>query len=57
MDEHTAINIIGFNAPEWFFAFYGSLLARCIPIGVYTTNNLQTCEYIATHSEAKMVLA
>jgi long-chain-fatty-acid--CoA ligase ACSBG len=39
MAEFSALNIIGFNAPEWFFAFYGSLMARCIPVGIYTTNN------------------
>lgn len=56
-DEFTAINIIGFNAPEWMIAFYGSLFARCLPIGIYTTNNKQTCEYIAKHSEARIIIA
>lgn len=41
--EFTSINIIGFNSPQWFFAFYGCLFARCIPIGIYTTNNTETC--------------
>ena len=49
--------MIGFNAPEWLFAFFGSLFARCLPIGIYTTNNAQTCDYIAKHSEARIVLA
>ena len=55
--EHTAINIIGFNAPEWSFAFYGSLFARCLPVGIYTTNSQQACQYIAEHSEAKLIFA
>jgi long-chain-fatty-acid--CoA ligase ACSBG len=57
LSEHTVINIIGFNSPEWFFAFYGSLMARCVPVGIYTTNNQQTCEFIVEHSCAKVVLA
>lgn len=32
-------------------------MARCIPVGVYTTNNLATCHYIAEHSQAQIVLA
>ena len=38
-------------------AFYGSLMAQCIPVGIYTTNNQETCEYIVKHSEAQIVLA
>ena len=57
LPQHAAVNIIGFNAPEWCFAFYGSLFARCLPVGIYTTNSQQVCEYIAEHSEAKMILA
>ena len=50
MTEYSVLNIIGFNAPEWFFAFYGSLMARCIPVGIYTTNNKETCDFIVKHS-------
>lgn len=38
--QHTSVNIIGFNAPEWAIAFYGSLFAKCLPTGIYTTNSL-----------------
>lgn len=55
--EHTTINIIGFNSPEWCFAFFGSLFARCLPVGIYSTNNVEACEYVATHSEAKIILS
>jgi long-subunit acyl-CoA synthetase (AMP-forming) len=37
--ERTAINVIGFNAPEWHIAFYGSILGNYIPVGVYSTYN------------------
>lgn len=57
LEEFSAVNIIGFNAPEWSIAFFGSLFARCVPVGIYTTSNAATCEYIATHSDARMVLA
>jgi long-chain-fatty-acid--CoA ligase ACSBG len=53
----SAVNIIGFNAPEWVIAFFGSLFARCLPVGVYTTNNAASCHYIAEHSECVLVVA
>jgi long-chain-fatty-acid--CoA ligase ACSBG len=53
----STVNIIGFNAPEWVIAFFGSLFARCLPVGVYTTNNTASCHYIAEHSECAVVIA
>lgn len=43
---------MGFNAPEWAIAFFGSIFANNIPSGVYTTNNSEACFYQANHSEA-----
>lgn len=37
--DNCSVNIIGFNAPHWNIAFYGSMFARCIPVGIYTTNS------------------
>jgi long-subunit acyl-CoA synthetase (AMP-forming) len=51
------VGIIGFNAPEWVIAFHGSVYARCIPVGVYPTNSTAACEYIAEHSETRVVIA
>lgn len=53
----SAVNIIGFNAPEWNVTFFGSLFARCLPVGIYTTNSESSCAYIAEHSECKLVVA
>lgn len=36
--NYTAVNIIGFNSPEWAVAFSGSILGNFLPIGIYTTN-------------------
>lgn len=35
--EMSAVNIIGFNAPEWHIAFMGSVHAHNLPVGIYTT--------------------
>jgi long-chain-fatty-acid--CoA ligase ACSBG len=39
LPDFTGINIIGFNAPEWVIAYSGSAFARCIPVGIYSTNS------------------
>jgi long-chain-fatty-acid--CoA ligase ACSBG len=45
------VNILGSNAPEWLFSFIGGIYACIIPVGIYITNNTETCMYIADHSE------
>jgi long-chain-fatty-acid--CoA ligase ACSBG len=49
-------NIIGFNAPEWIISFVGASFADCVPVGVYTTNGVDACRYVADHSEAELVV-
>lgn len=55
--DDCAVNIIGFNAPHWNIAFFGSMFARCIPVGIYTTNSKEICTYIAEQSECQLVVA
>ena len=50
------INIIGFNAPEWFFANFGAIMAGGIAAGIYATNGPDACKYQAKHSSAKIVV-
>jgi long-chain-fatty-acid--CoA ligase ACSBG len=50
MKRFDAINIIGFNAPEWYIAYFGSVFAQCIPVGIYNTNSANVCEFIVKHS-------
>ena len=56
INKHKAMNIIGFNAPEWVIAFYAGFYSAIIPIGVYTTNGPDACFYIAEHSEAEVII-
>jgi long-chain-fatty-acid--CoA ligase ACSBG len=32
------------------------MFARVLPVGVYTTNNAEMCEFIANNSEAELVV-
>lgn len=55
--KRASVNIIGFNSPYWIWAFYGSILADNIAVGVYTTNTPSACQYVAEHSCAELVVA
>lgn len=56
IQNYTTVNIIGFNSPEWAVAFSGSMFGNYVPVGIYTTNGPDACEYIANHSECQIVL-
>ena len=53
---YSAVNIIGFNAPEWHITFYGSIFGNYLPVGLYTTNNPEACKYVTMHSEAEVIV-
>ena len=56
IEPYKTVNILGFNSPEWFAAYFGSIYACVIPTGIYLTNNSETCTYIAEHSEAGLLV-
>mgnify|MGYP006992469348 CR=1 FL=1 len=47
---YSSVNIFGFNSAPWAIAFSGSIFGHYLPVGIYTTNNADACEYIANHS-------
>ena len=53
--ERSSIAIMGFNSPEWVFAFVGGVLNNCIGTGIYSTNAPEACLYQVDHSEAEIV--
>lgn len=52
----SSVNIIGFNAPEWNIAFFGSIFGKYLPVGIYTTNSPEACKYVVLHSEAEVIV-
>lgn len=51
-----SVNIIGFNSPEWVISFYGSIFGFYLPVGVYSTNGPDACQYIAENSDCEVVI-
>lgn len=56
INERKAVNISGFNAPEWTIAFIGSICNNNIGCGVYTTNSPEQCLFLADNSEAEIIV-
>ena len=54
--QRKAINIMGFNAPEWLIACQGALLHNNLFSGVYITNGADACQYQSEHSEAEVIV-
>lgn len=43
--ERSSVCIMGFNSPEWAFAFLGGVMYNCISTGIYITNAAEACFY------------
>jgi long-chain-fatty-acid--CoA ligase ACSBG len=56
IDERKAVNIMGFNSPEWAIAYCGSMMHNNVVSGVYTTNGMEASLYQAEHSEAQVIV-
>lgn len=51
VEPYRTVNILGHNSPQWFTAFIGGMHGCVPPVGIYNTNNSDTCVYIGEHSE------
>lgn len=47
---------MGFNAPQWFISFLGCVFAGGIGCGIYTTNSVESCEFILKDSNSQIVV-
>ena len=55
VEERRAVNIMGFNSPEWAICYYGSIFHNNVVSGVYITNGPKACHYQADNSEAQVI--
>ena len=56
VSQRKAVNIMGFNAPEWVISACGSLMYNCVFSGVYITNAPDACQYQSEHSSAEVIV-
>lgn len=54
--EHgDKVAILGDNRPEWIISHLAAMSIGCVTCGIYPTSAPDQIEYIANHSEAKII--
>jgi long-subunit acyl-CoA synthetase (AMP-forming) len=56
LEKGKAVNILGNNCPQWFISDLAGVFAGAVPGGIYTTSSPEQCRYIASHSEANILV-
>jgi len=56
LERHHAVNILGFNAPEWHISNVASIVAGGLATGIYTTNSAECVRYISNHSRGNIMV-
>jgi long-chain acyl-CoA synthetase len=56
LDKGAAVNVLGFNTPDWVIMDVAAMAIGGVPAGIYTTNSPAECQYILDHSEAPVLL-
>lgn len=51
LGRFQAVNIMGFNCPEWHIANMAAIVAGGKAAGIYSTNDASACKYIIDHSQ------
>ena len=56
LERFCSVGILGFNAPEWFIAQMGAIMAGGFSVGIYTTNSSDACKYIVENCRANILV-
>ena len=57
LSDYAPVLIIGFNSPEWAISYFGSMFGKFLPVGMYTTNSSDSCEYVTNHCSGELLVA
>lgn len=53
--SRSCIGILSYNCSKWFLAFYGTILADCVPAGLYMSNSPETCHQVLDDCKAPLI--
>jgi long-chain-fatty-acid--CoA ligase ACSBG len=56
LQSKDVVVVMGYNSPQWFLAFHGTIQAGGVVAGCYSTNEEETCLYLSENSNAKFVV-
>jgi len=56
LDSKDVVIVMGYNSPQWFLSFHGTIQAGGVVAGCYSTNEEDACLYLANNSKAKFAI-
>jgi long-chain-fatty-acid--CoA ligase ACSBG len=56
LESKDVVVVMGYNSPQWFLSFHGTIQAGGVVAGCYSTNLEDTCLYLVENSNAKFVV-
>ena len=56
LENKDTVIIMGYNSPQWLLSFHATIQAGGVVVGCYSTNEEDTCLYLANNSNAKFVI-
>ncbi|KAH9246571.1 hypothetical protein BASA81_015836 [Batrachochytrium salamandrivorans] len=56
LQRYEGVTVLGFNAPQWFFAAMGAIMAGGIVTGLYPTDSQDQIEYKVRHCGATVAI-
>jgi len=56
LQNKDAVIIMGYNSPQWLLSFHATIQAGGVVVGCYSTNEEDTCLYLANNSNARFVI-
>lgn len=57
LEKGDRVAVIGENRPEWLYTDLAAMCAGGVTTGIYTTSSAEQCEYVTSHSEARIFVA
>lgn len=56
VEQHDAVNIYGFNSPEWIIAEYAAIFAGGMAAGIYPSDTVEQVLFKCRHSGASLAI-
>jgi long-subunit acyl-CoA synthetase (AMP-forming) len=55
-NAHDRVHILGSNAPEWLFAYFGAMAAAMVLAALYLLSPPEDCQKLCVHSRTRVIV-